>query len=160
MKVERNKVVFIHYSLADEAGNPVEDNFDDEPTALLMGHGNMMRGLESALTGREEGEAFEVTLKPEDAYGPKRADQLQRVSKKHFAQPKKLRAGDQATLRTEHGQRTVTIIKVGSKFVDVDLNHPLAGQTVHFKVNIVRVRDAMPVELSHGHAHADGKDHH
>ncbi len=160
MKAERNKVVFIHYSLADESGSPVEDNFDEEPTALLMGHSNMMRGLESALGGREEGESFEVTLKPEEAYGPKREDQLQRVSKKHFAQPKRLRIGDLATLRTEQGQRSVTIVKVGSKFVDVDLNHPLAGQTVQFKVKVVRVRDATPVELAHGHAHADGQDHH
>ncbi len=160
MKIERNKVAFIHYRLADEAGTVVEDTFDGAPVALLMGHGNVMRGLETALKGHEVNDEFDVHLSVENAYGPRREDQQQRVSKKYFNQPKRLKPGEQRVIQTEQGRRTVTILKVGNKMVDVDLNHPLAGQALHFFVKVLEVREATNTELAHGHAHADGHDHH
>ena len=65
----------------------------------------------------------------------------------------------QTSLRTEQGPRLVTIVKVGGKVVDVDTNHPLAGQTLNFSVRITDVREATEQEIAHRHAHADGHDH-
>ena len=65
----------------------------------------------------------------------------------------------QTSLRTEQGTRPVTVVKVGGKVIDVDTNHPLAGQTLQFKVRITNVREATDQEIAHRHAHADGHDH-
>lgn len=160
MEVARNKVVLFRYRLSNDAGEVLENELEGDPVALLHGHGNVLRGLEQALTGHSAGDEFQVVVEPLDGYGPRKDDQIQRLSKKYFAEPKKLKAGMQTVLQAKDGQRPVTVIKVGGKVVDVDLNHPLAGQRLHFLVNIVDVREATAAELSHGHAHADGHDHH
>jgi len=160
MKIARDSVVLMTYRLSNAAGEVIEDALEGEPVALLQGHGNVIRGLERGLAGHEAGDRFEVIVAPLDGYGERRTDQLQRLSKKYFSDAKHLKPGMQTVLRTEQGQRRVTVVKVGGKMVDVDLNHPLAGETLHFLVNIVEVRPATAAELAHGHAHADGHDHH
>jgi FKBP-type peptidyl-prolyl cis-trans isomerase SlyD len=160
MEIAKNTVVLLRYRLADEAGTILEDALSDSPVAVLQGHGNVIRGLDRALPGHVAGDQFEISVAPEDGYGLRQENQIQRVSKKYFAQPEKLRPGMQTQLRTEQGQRLVTVHKVGGKVIDVDLNHPLAGQTLHFYVEIDAVREATSAELSHRHAHADGHDHH
>jgi FKBP-type peptidyl-prolyl cis-trans isomerase SlyD len=160
MQIESDKVVLLKYRLSNEAGIVLEDALKDDPVALLMGHGNVIRGLERALAGHEAGDQFDVVVEPLDGYGLRKKDQFQRLSKKYFANPKKLKPGMQTIIRTEDGERRVTVQKIGGKVIDVDLNHPLAGQNLNFFVKIVEVRDATAAELSHGHAHADGHDHH
>ncbi|HKE47155.1 MAG TPA: peptidylprolyl isomerase [Rhodanobacteraceae bacterium] len=154
MKVENNKVVAFHYTVS-ENGEAVESSRErGEPLAFLVGHGGLIPGLEAALMGREAGEKFDVSVPPEQAYGERRADFTQRVPKKYFRDPDHLRPGMLTVLSTrEGGQRQVEVLKVGSSVVDVDLNHPLAGKTLAFDVEIVDVRDATPEEISHGHAH-------
>ncbi len=160
MKVERDKVVLFHYRLRDEAGVEIEDSRGRAPLAILFGHGNIIRGLEQALAGRAAGDRFEVVVPPEQGYGARRADYTQRVPKKYFPASDHLRPGMAVTLATDHGPRTVTVLKVGSSVVDVDLNHPMAGKTLHFAIEITAVRDAEPEELAHGHVHGAGGHEH
>ena len=160
MEVKKNMVVSIRYQLRNAAGEMLEDAFEGEPVALLQGQGNVISGLERALLGHRVGDEFEVTVPPQEGYGPRREGQLRRVSKKYFADAKRLRPGMQTRLRTERGAQTVTVVKVGGKVVDVDTNHPLAGETLTFKVRVVEVREATKSEIDHRHAHADGHDHH
>ncbi|MGE0624134.1 MAG: peptidylprolyl isomerase [Pseudomonadales bacterium] len=157
---ERDRVVRFHYRLSNEAGEPVEDSRDDEPALALLGHGNLMRGLEEAMLGHHAGERFSVSLTPEQAFGPLREGWSQRVSKKHFPKGARFQPGARLRLNTDQGARTVTVTKVGNKFVDVDLNHPLAGQAVTFEVELLEVRDATAEERAHGHAHGAGGHHH
>jgi FKBP-type peptidyl-prolyl cis-trans isomerase SlyD len=119
-----------------------------------------MPGLDAALLGRQAGEQFQVTLAPAEAYGERRDDLEQRISKKHFPKGTRFTAGVQVPLRTEQGVRTVTLLKIGNKFVDVDLNHPLAGETVTIELELLEVRDATPEEVAHRHAHGTGGHHH
>ena len=160
MKIDKDKVVLLRYRLSNDAGEVLEDALQDKPVALLHGRGNVIRGLEQALVDHVAGDHFDVVVEPSEGYGPRKEDQIQRVSKKYFANPKKLKPGMQTRLQTEEGERLVTVHKIGGKVIDVDTNHPLAGQNLHFHVQIDEVRDATATEIAHGHAHADGHDHH
>jgi FKBP-type peptidyl-prolyl cis-trans isomerase SlyD len=161
MKVEANRVVTFHYTVSDETDKVESSRDRGEPIAFLAGHGGLIPGLEKALDGRESGERFDVAIEPAEAYGERRADFTQRVPKKYFTDPERLRPGMTTVLGLQGGgHRQVTVQKVGSSVVDVDLNHPLAGRTLTFEVEIVDVREATPEELAHGHAHgADGHAH-
>ncbi len=160
LAVAKDHVVHFHYVLRDSAGEEVESSHGGEPSAVLFGHGNLMQGLERALDGRTPGEQFEATATAADAFGERRDNWTQRVSKKYVTGSARLKAGMQTKLQTEQGHRVVTVVKVGGKFLDVDLNHPLAGQDVTFEVEVVSLRAATSEELSHGHVHGAGGHHH
>lgn len=156
MTISKNKVVSIHYTLTNSSGEVMESSRDREPMHYLHGAGNIIRGLESALEGRSAGDTFQVTIEPADAYGERRPANLQRVPAKHFRDPKKLKPGQVVGLQTRQGPVQVTVVKVGRFNVDVDANHPLAGQALTFDVEVTGVRDATAEEKSHGHVHGSG----
>ncbi|RYD14778.1 MAG: peptidylprolyl isomerase [Lysobacteraceae bacterium] len=162
MKVEQNKVVSFHYTVTDGGSEPVDSSRErGEPLTILVGHGNIIAGLENALLGRSTGERFEVSVAPADGYGEWRANFTQRVPKKYFQDADNLRPGDSTVLNTrEAGPRMVVVHKIGSSVIDVDLNHPLAGKTLQFDVEITDVRDATPEEIAHRHAHGSGGHEH
>ena len=161
MKIENNAVVRFHYSVA-EAGQPgrvlseLENSREGEPLAILIGHGNIVPGLEAALLGHDVGDRFEVTLTPEQGYGERRDGMIQRVAKKLFPKGVALKSGVQVTLQTNQGPRMVTVHKVGASVVDVDLNHPMAGRTLAFEIEVIDVRAASDEEIAHRHVHGDG----
>jgi len=159
MKIEKDRVVRFHYSVAEAGQEPVETSRDRDPLAILFGHGNIIPGLEKAMDGHEAGDTFKADVTAADAYGERREGMGQRVPKKHFG-AQKLAPGQQVVLNTSFGPRAVTIEKVGMSVVDVDLNHPMAGKDLHFDVEIVDVREASAVELEHGHVHGEGGHQH
>lgn len=160
MKIEKDRVVRFHYTVAEAGGEPVENSRDNgQPLAVLIGHGNIIPGLEKAMEGHEAGDTFKAEVAAADAYGERRDGLTQRIPKKHFGNAK-LAAGQQVVLNTQFGPRAVTIQKVGHSVVDVDLNHPMAGKDLSFDVEIVEVREAQQEEIEHGHVHGDGGHQH
>ena len=159
MKIEKDRVVRFHYTVSEVGQEPLETSEGRDPLAILIGHGNIIPGLEKAMDGREAGEKFEVDVPAAEAYGERREGLTQRVPKKHF-KGARLEPGMQAVLPTNFGPRAVTIQKVGMSVVDVDLNHPMAGKDLHFAIEIVEVREASAEEIEHGHVHGDGGHHH
>ena len=160
MKIEKDRVVRFHYTVSEVGQAPLESSKEGgEPLSILVGHGNIIPGLENALDGREAGESFGVDVPAADAYGERRDGLSQRVPKKHFGD-QKLAPGQQVVLNTNFGPRSVTIEKVGMSVVDIDLNHPMAGKDLHFDIEIVEVREANPEEVAHGHVHGEGGHHH
>lgn len=159
MEISPNKVVTFHYTLTDSEGSFTETSEERDPVAYLHGRGNIVRGLEDALRGRQAGDELKVTVAPEDAYGPHDPSSVQRVPIKHLVRPGKLAAGQIVAVNTTEGPRRATVLKVGRFNVDVDLNHPLAGKTLIFDVRIVDVREATREEIAHGHAHGPGGAH-
>ncbi len=159
MKIEKDSVVRFHYTVAEQGQEPIESSKDRDPLAILIGHGNIIPGLEAAMMDKEAGATFEVDVKAADAYGERREGLTQRVPKKHFGTTR-LIPGQQVVLQTNFGPRAVTVEKVGMSVVDVDLNHPMAGKDLHFSVEIVDVRAAAAEELEHGHVHGDGGHQH
>ena len=159
MKIEKDRVVQFHYTVSEAGQEPMESSKEREPLSILVGHGNIIPGLEKALEGREAGESFGVDVAAADAYGEKRDGLSQRVPKKNFS-GQRLEPGMQVVLNTNFGPRAVTIQKVGMSVVDVDLNHPMAGKDLHFDIEVVEVREAKPEEIAHGHVHGEGGHQH
>lgn len=158
MQVAKDTVVSMHYTLHSDDGSRVESSRDGgEPVQILVGRGGIIPGLEKALVGHDAGEQFFVEVEPKDAYGERVEGNVQRVPKKYFKESARLRRGMTATLSMKDGgQRSVTILKIGSSVVDVDLNHPLAGRKLRFDVEIIAVREATAEEISHRHVHGPG----
>ena len=162
MIIDKNKVVAFSYVLNDENSNELVRSTPEDPMVYLYGYRNMMAGVEEALAGRQEGDAVNVTLPPERAYGLVKENATQRVPIKHLLTiHKKYKPGMAVKVNTQQGAQDVVIKKVGRFNVDVDTNHPLAGKTVTFEINILKVREATHGEISHGHTHGiDGTNQH
>lgn len=160
MKIAAKTVASFHYTLKNAAGEELETSRDSEPTAYLHGARNIIPGLERALEGHASGDSLEVEVKPEDGYGPRNPDRIQRVPTKHLIYKGKLRPGMTVQLNTSEGARPVTVTKVGRHSADIDANHPLAGQELTFTIDITDVREASAEELAHGHAHGAGGHQH
>lgn len=159
MKIQKDSVVRFHYTVG-EVGQPANESSNGgEPLAILIGHNNIIPGLEKAMEGREAGEKFEVDVPAAEAYGERREGLTQRIPKKHFGE-QRLMPGMQVVLQTNFGPRAVTIEKIGMSVVDVDLNHPMAGKDLHFDIEIVEVREASAEEVEHGHVHGEGGHQH
>ena len=160
MQVEKNTVVAFHYRLSGDGGELLETSRDGEPVLHLQGHPGVLRGVEEALEGRAAGDKVDVTLPPEQAYGRRRDNAVQRVPIKHLLTKGRLRPGMAVKINTEQGARDATVVKVGKFNVDVDTNHPLAGRAITFELEVLSVRAASAEELAHGHAHGVGGHQH
>jgi len=159
MIIGKDKVVSFHFRVI-ENGELLEISGDGDPMLYMHGRNGLISGLESELAGKKSGESFSVTLEPKDAYGIPLESSKQRISKKHLATKGKLQVGMVVDINTTDGLRQATIVKVGKFNVDVDTNHPFAGKTLTFEVDIVDVRAARSEELTHGHAHGVGGHQH
>ena len=133
----------------------------DEPLPSLHGHGHSVPGLEEALLGKQVGDALDVVVPPEKAYGPRNGKQ-QKVPRSAFSAGADLRVGMQVMSRDEQGRSfPMWIAKLQGSTVVLDANHPLAGVTLHFSVKVDGMREATEDEKKHGHAHGrDGHGHH
>jgi FKBP-type peptidyl-prolyl cis-trans isomerase SlyD len=160
MIAEKNKVVSFHYTLKNAAGEQIESSREKEPMSYLHGANNIIPGLEKAMEGHAIKDEFSVTVEPEEAYGVRNENNLQRVPLKRLKGIGKISVGQVLTLQTNKGQVQVTVLKVGRFNVDVDGNHPLAGKSLTFDVEITDIRDASEEELTHRHVHGPGGHQH
>jgi len=161
MTIAENKVVSIHYKVADAANAEVIDSSEGgDPMTYLHGAQNIIPGLEQALEGKAEGDAVEVTIAPADAYGEYSEDRVQQVPKEAFAEMEKVEPGMMVTAQTEGGQVNLVVTEVDESTVTVDANHPLAGKSLTFDVTVEEVRDASEEEIAHGHVHGPGGHNH
>ncbi len=168
MIIAKNTVVSFHYVLStgenDGEKLEAENSYTGEPTLYLHGASNIISGLEQALEGKAVGDTLVVSLPPEDAYGIHKPQNVQRVPMKHLILPgkskQKPRTGMLAQLSTSEGKRSVTIVKAGRHSAEVDTNHPLAGKTVHFDIEVIDVRAASEEEIAHRHVHGPGGHQH
>ena len=161
MQIAENKVVFIHYTLTNQAGEVLDSSHGrGEPLGYLHGHGNIIPGLENALSGKAAGDKLDVTVEPAEGYGDRHDQLIQQVPREAFQGVDELQPGMQFQADTGMGPRMFTITKVEGDDVTVDGNHPLAGETLSFEVEVTDVRDASNEELEHGHVHGEGGHEH
>lgn len=153
MKISKGKVVSIHYALNDAAGEVLESSEGEAPLEYLHGHGNIIAGLEKALDGKAAGEKLKAVIPPEEGYGVRDEAMVKRLPLSSFQNQDEVQVGAQFQAETSQGPRLATVTEMDDKKVTVDLNHPLADQTLSFDIEVVGVREATEEELSHGHAH-------
>jgi len=155
--IEAGKVVTLHYTLRDSAGNELDSSAAGEPIQYLHGIGMIVPGLEDGLAGKRQGERANVVVKPEDGYGERDPRGIQEVSRDTFPPDAGLAPGLEFEAEGPDGDSILaTVVEVAGDKVKIDLNHPLAGKTLHFDVTISEVRDATAEELAHGHPHGPG----
>ncbi len=153
MQVSENKVVSIHYVLKNDAGEVIDTSLGRAPLSYLHGIGSIIPGLEKALEGKSSGDRVEVTIAPEEAYGARDEALIQALPKSAFDSFEEIEPGMQFQAQTPAGRQILTVLEVYEDQVVVDGNHPLAGETLHFSVEITDVREATEEELAHGHVH-------
>ncbi|BCV35792.1 MULTISPECIES: peptidylprolyl isomerase [Shewanella] len=156
MQITQHSAVTIHYRLTDAKGQLIESSFEADPMVYLHGMENLIPGLEKALEGKSKGDTLEVTIDAEEAYGPYHDGLRQEVPLEAFGDIQDIVPGMRFIAETEMGQRPVQVTEVLDNSVIVDGNHPLAGQSLTFNVEVMDVREATAEEIAHGHIHAHG----
>lgn len=156
MIVSRNSVVSFHYTLRDSEGNTLDSSSGHDAFAYIQGGQQIVPGLEQQMEGKKAGDKFNAVVSPEMGYGEFNKDLLQRVPLDRF-QGQKVEPGMQFQAGG-HGIFTVREVVDGHALLDG--NHPLAGVTLNFEVEIMDVREATVEELDHGHVHGPGGHHH
>lgn len=159
--IQDGKVVTLHYTLKLDSGQAIDSSRSGEPLKYLHGANNIVPGLEEALAGKAAGDKIDVTVPADKAYGPRNPQAHQVVPRSAFPPDVELEPGMQFGVRDEQGRvMPVWVTQVGEEQVTIDLNHPLAGETLHFDVEVMEVRDATAEESAHGHPHGPGGHSH
>jgi len=155
MQIDSKKAVYIHYTLKNRDGELLDKSRSDEPLGYIHGTGSIVPGLESALEGKQAGDTVNVVVAPEEAYGSRDEALVQDVPRGAFDGVDAIEPGMRFQAESEQGTRVVTVTTVSEDVVTVDGNHPLAGETLVFDVEVHRVREASDEEVTHGHVHGD-----
>ena len=138
--IERNSRVTLYYRLGLTNDQVLEDNFDDEPMTVSLGQGEMAEGLELALLGLRAGDEQTIDIGPDLAFGYVDENLIRKLPRDEFDPALELEPGLIIEFANEDGDTLPgTILAFDDSMVEVDLNHPLAGQTVRYSVKIVAV---------------------
>lgn len=159
--IKNNDVVNLSYCLKNANGDELDRADKSQPFAYLHGMGQIVPGLEKSLDGLKVGDKKEVTVSPAEGYGELDPSLRTQAKRSNFPEGADLKPGMQFEGQGEGGRKVIfEIISVEGDNINVDGNHPLAGQTLHFDVEVTGIREATQEELTHGHAHGDGGAHH
>ena len=160
MQIGERTVASFHYTLTDDAGTVIDSSAGRSPLTYLHGAGNIVPGLEKEMVGRQIGDVFNVVVEPEQGYGMPNPMMIQVVPREAFQGVDTLEVGMEFQAQTPQGPMSVAIASIDGEEVTVDGNHPLAGKTLYFAIEVTGVRDASLEELTHGHVHGEGGHHH
>lgn len=150
----------MHYELKNDNGEILDSSKGREPLAYIHGMGNIIPGLEKELNNKIKGDKINAVIAPEEAYGVKDDRKVFKVGKNQFQGEGSIVEGMQIQAEANGKMEVGTVEKIDNEEVTLNFNHPLAGETLHFDVEVMGVRDATEEELSHGHVHGEGGHHH
>ena len=141
-KVKQGDIVLVDYTGTFENGEVFDSSLGKQPLAVTMGKGQVISGFEEALFEMAEGEEKTITLPPEKAYGDYNKNLIQDVSKENMAENVNLKVGEKLYAIDSNGlQREATIVSLNNNTITIDLNHPLAGKTLNFKIKIIEINE-------------------
>lgn len=150
MTIAKDKVVSIEYTLTDDQNEVLDSSEGMGPLEYLHGRNNLIPGLEKELEGKKAGDTLKATIAPADAYGEYQDELVVEVERSQFPDDVEVTEGMQFEAGGPDGSRVVTVTEVNDAKITVDANHPLAGETLHFDVKVVAVRDATEDEKENG----------
>ncbi len=158
--ITAGKVAFFHYTLTTDDGETIDSSCSSDPLPYLHGAGNIVPGLEKQLEGQAVGAKLQAVVTPEEGYGVRHGDPMP-VPRTQFPGDIELQPGMQFFGEDPNGNKfPLWIADIKDDVVLVDPNHPLAGVTLNFDVEIMSIRDASEEEVAHGHPHMPGMHDH
>ena len=158
--VKKDAVVSLSYTLTNADGEELDKSSSDKPFAYLHGNKQIVPGLENALEGLAVGDKKEVTVSPTEGYGEFVAGLKMDIERTNFPKDIEIQPGMQFSAEVNGNNQVFTVTGLEGGKVQVDGNHPLAGQTLHFDVEVVEIREATAEEMQHGHVHGPGGHDH
>lgn len=151
--IENNKVVTIDFTLKNSEGVLLETTEGSEPFDYLQGAMEILPALEAQMEGKKIGDTCTITLSPDEAYGDRNEELVDQVSLAEFG-PEGVSVGEELQIPLDDDVVLVTITNIEGDIVTADMNHPLAGMTLVFDIEVKAIREATAEELEHGHAHS------
>lgn len=156
MKVIKNSIVTLEYIMMNNSGEVIESSKEDGEYDYLHGIGEMLPGVEKALSGLGKGDSIDIVIPPEDGFGIKNEELILEIDKDDFPEDTILEVGMEFDVEDEDGENIITIMELRGDKVLIDKNHPLAGETLKVQASILDVRMAEDWEIKHwGHDHGD-----
>jgi FKBP-type peptidyl-prolyl cis-trans isomerase SlyD len=159
--VAKDTVVSFHYTLTDKNGEVLDSSKGSDPLVYLHGYQQIVIGLENALLGKAVGASFKVSVDPAEGYGVRREEMVITLPRTQGNLPADIEVGYVVELVSPEGDEIpARVVKLTETDITLDANHPLAGETLHFDIELTAVRQATAEEISHGHVHGPGGHHH
>lgn len=160
LMIGKNSVVSLHYTLRNDEDEILDSSEGKQPLIYLHGADNLIPGLEAELQGKTSGTSFSASIPPEQAYGEIRDELIQVINRDMFQGVDQIEPGMSFVAQGEgDAQQQIRVTEVDGDDITIDANHPMAGLTLHFEVEVVDVREGTEQEIEHGHVHQDGADH-
>ena len=157
--VQNDVVVSMEYTLRVD-GEVIDSSQGQDPLQFLVGHGNIISGLEREMMEMKVGDSKDVIIQPVDAYGEYDDEAFMNVPHSEFPSDMPLEEGMELTVRDDSGQsRYAQVETIDDDTVKLNFNHPLAGDELHFNVKVVGLREPSVEEMEHGHVHEGGHNH-
>ena len=153
MPIAENTKVAIHYTLTDDNGKVIDSSIGKEPLNYIQGRGMIVVGLEKAMYGKEVGEKFNVDVIPSEGYGEHNPELVRPIPKSAF-QADSIEPGMTFYANTPNGPLPLTVSRVEGDNVIIDMNHELAGKTLHFAIEVVKADPMSAEELQEFEQHA------
>jgi FKBP-type peptidyl-prolyl cis-trans isomerase SlyD len=159
--VGKDTVVTFHYTLKNKDGEVLDTSEGSNPLVYLHGYSQIVPGLEDALVGKTSGVSLQVTVNPAEGYGERRDEMVITLPRTQGNLPEDIEVDFIVELVSPEGDELpARVVKLTETEITLDANHPLAGETLFFDIQLTDVRVATAEELSHGHVHGPGGHQH
>lgn len=142
-QINMNSLILMHYSIALTNGSMIESSFEDEPVQVTMGNGDITEGMELAIFGLQEGDLQTLTLTAEQGFGIRDEDNIHQMPLTDFPDELPPEIGLSYSFESPEGDEIPgTVVSLKKDSVEIDFNHPLAGQEIVFSVEIMDINNA------------------
>ncbi|GAB4351874.1 MAG: peptidylprolyl isomerase [Gammaproteobacteria bacterium] len=131
--------VRVHYTGRLDDGTVFDSSQGRDPLEFTLGSGQVIPGFDEAVTGMEVGESSTITIDPENAYGPRHEEMVQKVARSDIPAEIDLTVGMQLQASGPGGEMVVTVVELSDETVTLDANHPLAGKALTFDLELVEI---------------------
>ena len=139
LTIDQGRKVTMHFAIKLTDGQIVDSNFEGAPVEFEVGDGNIPEGFEAALTGLKVGDHIDLTIDPERGFGQHNPSNIQTMKRSDF-KDMELEPGLVISFQEPGGELPGVIVEFDDERVEVDFNHPLAGKTILFEVQVLNIQ--------------------